>query len=126
MPKAKEKIKTGRPPTVFDENQIIELKALAGYLTKTQIADYFEITEKTLREVEARQPEVATAYKNGKAVAIASIAGNLINQAQQGSTAAAIFYLKTQAGWKEAQEEIKGDGEINKIQIEVIGANGKN
>jgi len=67
------------------------------------MADYFGISETTLREVEARQPEVSDAYKRGKAKAIGNVAKNLISQAQTGNMTAAIFYLKTQAGWKETQ-----------------------
>ena len=100
-----DKNKGGRPQIVFDEDQVIELKALAAVLSKRQLADYFCISETTLREIEARQPEVSDAYKNGRARAIASVGGNLISQAKAGNTSAAIFYLKTQAGWKEPPEE---------------------
>ncbi len=55
----------GKPPIVFSNDQVIELKALAAVLTKGQIADYFGISETTLRAVEARQPEVSDAYKKG-------------------------------------------------------------
>jgi len=93
----------GRPPVVFDEAQTAQVEALAAVLSKGQMADYFGISETTLREVEARQPEVSDAYKRGKAKAIGNVAKNLISQAQTGNMTAAIFYLKTQAGWKETQ-----------------------
>jgi hypothetical protein len=91
----------GRPEIVFNSEQITELKALSAVLSKRQLADYFCISETTLRAIEARQPEVSDAYKKGRSRAIASVGGNLITQAKAGNTAAAIFYLKTQAGWKE-------------------------
>jgi hypothetical protein len=91
----------GRPEIVFTNEQVTELKALSAVLSKRQLADYFCISETTLRAIESRQPEVSDAYKKGKARAIASVAGNLITQAKAGNTAASIFYLKTQAGWKE-------------------------
>ncbi len=56
----------GRPPVTFSPEQVIELQALSAVLNKSQVADYFGITEKTLREIEKRQPEVSTAYKKGK------------------------------------------------------------
>lgn len=97
----------GRQPTVFDEAQIAQVEALASVLTKGQMADYFGITEKTFREVEKRQPDVSTAYKRGKGKAIAGVGSNLIAQARKGNVSAAIFYLKTQAGWKEDQVEVR-------------------
>lgn len=94
----------GRPIVVFDEVQTAQVEALAAVLSKGQMADYFNISETTLREIESRQPEVSEAYKRGKAKAIGNVAKNLITQAQSGNMTAAIFYLKTQAGWKEDKE----------------------
>lgn len=102
----------GRPPVVFDQMQIAQVEALAAVLSKGQMADYFGISETTFREIESRQPDVSDAYKRGKAKAIGGIAQNLISQARSGNTTAAIFYLKTQAGWKEtsAVEHTSPDG----------------
>ena len=94
----------GRPLIVFDEDQVKQVEHLASVLSKHQLADYFNISENTFREIEGRQPEVSEAYKKGKAKAIAGIGAGLISQAKKGNTAATIFYLKTQAGWREADE----------------------
>ena len=90
----------GRPEVVFTQEQTIELKALASVLTKGQLADYFSISETTLRAIEARQPEVSDAYKKGKVNQIAGMGLNLVKLAKAGNVAANIFYLKTQAGWR--------------------------
>jgi hypothetical protein len=103
----------GKPPIVFNDEQVIEVKALAAVLTKGQIADYFDITEKTLRAIEARQPEVFTAYKKGRANQINTMGANLVTLATQGNVAANIFYLKTQGGWKEEQPEAQDIPPIN-------------
>jgi len=103
----------GRPPVVFDEAQTAQVEALAAVLSKGQMADYFGISETTFRQVEERQPDVSDAYKRGKAKAIGNVAKNLIQQAQTGNIAAAIFYLKTQAGWKESKEEERELPQIN-------------
>jgi len=95
----------GRPPVTFSLEQVVELQALSAVLNKSQVADYFGITEKTLREIEKRQPEVSTAYKKGKVKHIASMGGNLVKLSKQGNVSANIFYLKTQGGWKEEQAE---------------------
>ena len=105
----------GRPPVVFDEAQTAQVEALAAVLSKGQMADYFGISENTLREIEERQPEVSEAYKRGKAKAIGNVAKNLISQAQMGNITAAIFYLKTQAGWKEDKEVERDLPPINVI-----------
>lgn len=91
----------GRPEKVLNEEQIIQVEALASVLTTEQIADYLGIGRTTFYSVMERQPEVAERYKRGRAKAVASISGNLIKQAQAGNITAAIFYLKTQAGWSE-------------------------
>ena len=106
---SKEKDKGGRPPVVLTDEQIIELQALSAVLNKNQLADYFGVSHVTLLAIEKRQPEVSLSYKRGKAKAIASIGNNLISQASSGNTAAAIFYLKTQAGWRETQEDKSGE-----------------
>ena len=105
----------GRPPVVFDEAQTAQVEALAAVLSKGQMADYFGISENTLREIEERQPEVSEAYKRGKAKAIGNVAKNLISQAQMGNITAAIFYLQTQAGWKEYKEAERDLPPINVI-----------
>jgi hypothetical protein len=107
----------GRPPVVFDEHQTKMVESLASVLSKKQLADYFAISETTLRAVEDRQPEVSDAYKKGKAKAIAGIASNLISQARKGNMTAAIFYLKTQAGWREQDTTTISTNEDNVIQI---------
>lgn len=60
------------------------------------------------------------AYEIGKAETIAKVAGSLVRKALGGDTASAIFYLKTQAGWKEktAVELTGNDG--GAIEIEQV------
>ncbi len=120
----------GRPPIVFDQAQTAQVEALAAVLSKGQMADYFGISETTFREIESRQPDVSDAYKRGKAKAIGGIAQNLISQARSGNTTAAIFYLKTQAGWKETQRhELMGENgapiavttlDVSKLDTDVL------
>ena len=90
-------------PRVFNEEELAKVEALASVLTSEQIADYFGIGRKTFYEIMERQPDVSTRYKKGKAKAIGSVAQNLVSKARKGDTASMIFFLKTQAGWKETQ-----------------------
>ncbi|AKI27360.1 hypothetical protein [Moraxella phage Mcat8] len=93
-----------RPKITLDDKQIAQVEALASVLTLEQIADYFGITRPTFNAICERQPEVFLQYKKGKTKAIANVAQNLIRQAQDGNTTAIIFFLKTQAGWREKNE----------------------
>ena len=113
----------GRPPVVLSEEQIIELGALSAVLTKEQLADYFGVSHVTLIAIQERQPEVSLAYRSGRAKAIAGVANNLISQAMDGSTQAAMFYLKTQAGWREKdrEEQVQQD-----YKIEIVNPHAAN
>jgi hypothetical protein len=103
----------GRAKVVLSDKQIIELEALASVLTKQQIADYFGIGLTTLKEIEKRQPEVSDSYKKGKVKQIANMGNNLVKLAMDGNVTANIFYLKTQAHWKEEETEVKEIPPIN-------------
>ena len=66
-----------------------------------------------------RQPEVSERYKKGKVDAISSVAQGLLQQAREGNMAAAIFFLKTQAGWRETQvvDNVSSDGSMTPTTI---------
>ena len=91
----------GRPIKELTEIDAIQVEALAAVCTKSQMAAYFGMTEKTFRAVEERQPEVSTAYRTGRAKGIANIGSVLYEKALSGDIRAVQFYLKTQAGWTE-------------------------
>jgi DNA-binding CsgD family transcriptional regulator len=91
----------GRPSVTLDEAQKAEVETLAAVLSVQQIADYFGIARSTFFTLINRDPEIARHYHRGRARAIGSIAQSLITKARSGDTASMIFYLKTQAGWRE-------------------------
>ena len=99
----------GRPKLKFTKEQVAEVATLAAVLTIEQMADYFGIGRNSFTNIMQRQPEVEEAYKRGKAKAIGAVAKGLLQQALAGDKAAAMFYLKTQAGWRETNiQEITG------------------
>jgi len=103
------KNKGGRPRKKLTKAQIEEVETLAAVLSVEQIGAYFGLGKTTFYEIMKRQPEVYERYQRGKARAVGSVAKNLIMQAREGNTTAAIFYLKTQAGWKETtRQELTG------------------
>jgi len=95
----------GRPLIKFTNTEVAQVEALAAVLSKKQTADYMGVSETTFREIEGRQEEVSDAYKRGKAKAINRMGQSLVMQAEDGNTSAAIFYLKTQAGWRETDND---------------------
>jgi len=109
----KEKNKGGRPRIELTKAQKSEIKTLAAVLSTEQIADYFGIGRRTFYDIMERDDEVSAQYKKGKAEAVGFVAQNLIQKARSGDLGAQIFYLKTQAGWKETQrlEGAGNDGE---------------
>jgi len=91
----------GNTTIVLPDDQIAQVAGLAALLSLEQMADYFGVCRKTFLEIRKRQPEVDTQYNLGKAKGIGMVAKGLLQQAQEGNVSAAIFYLKTQAGWKD-------------------------
>lgn len=108
-----------RPRIELTDEQIAQVEALASVLTQEQIADYLGIGRTTFHEILKRQPEVSEQYKKGKAKAVESIANNLITQAKSGNVTAGIFYLKTQAGWREQEQQSVELPPINIVLAEI-------
>ena len=107
---AEEKNKGGRPQIELTKKQKAEVETLAAVLSSEQIADYFGIGRTTWFAILERDPEVSELYKKGRAKAVGFVAQNLIQKARGGDLGAQIFYLKTQAGWKETQR-VEGAGD---------------
>ncbi|HDR1805538.1 helix-turn-helix domain-containing protein [Pasteurella multocida] len=87
------------------EIDLARVEALASNgLTQQQIADALGISERTLRDRKSNSADFADAIKRGKAKGIAFVTNKLMEQIKSGNTTAMIFFLKSQAGWKEKQE----------------------
>jgi hypothetical protein len=100
-----------RPKIELTEEQIAHIEKLAPVLTQEQLADFLGISDRTFRNKMWEDERVYAAYKRGRGDAVANVGKNLIQQALDGNTTAAIFFLKTQAGWREKQElEVSGPG----------------
>ena len=117
----------GRTAKTLTADQRAQVEALAAYLSQDQIADYFGISRPTFAAMIERDNDISLRYKKGKAKAIGLVAQGLLQKARNGDTASAIFYLKTQAGWREtsAQEEENKEAKNNPkntITINVVDA----
>jgi hypothetical protein len=101
-----------------ETRQLVQLHATVG-TPQPVIADIIGIDAKTLRKYYRDELDQSLAKAN------ATIGGALFNKAKSGDTAAMIFWMKTQAGWRETnRQEITGpDG--GPIQTEDTGARDK-
>ena len=109
--------KGGQPQKTLTPDQVAEVATLAAVLSQEQIADYFGISRPTFAAICERQPEVLLQYKKGKARAIGTVAKGLLQKARDGDTASAIFYLKTQASWKEGGIKEVAEEKDNELTI---------
>ena len=102
-------------PRVLSEDEIALVSKLAGVLTYEQLADLFGIAQRTFDNIRERQPEVNAAYKRGRAEIIGKVAESLVQDALDGDTTSRIFFLKTQAGWRETAkiDHTSSDGSMS-------------
>ena len=114
----------GRPRKTLTEDQRAQVEALAAYLSQDQIADYFGITRPTFAAMIERDADISLRYKRGKAKAIGAVAQGLLQKARGGDTASTIFYLKTQAGWRETNhiDHTSSDGSLAPTHIRLEAA----
>jgi len=95
----------GRPRKDLTDEQVEQVEKLAAVLSQDQIADFLGVSDRTLRRRIQDDENVKAAYEKGRAKAILGVATGLLQMARDGNVTAAIFYLKTQAGWKEPRQD---------------------
>ena len=114
-----------KPKIKIDLKQVESLAA--NGLTQEQIAAALGISESTLHKRKKENTEFTAAIKRGKAKGIALVTNKLMESIKGGNMTAMIFFLKTQAGWREtsAQEEENKEAKNNPkntITINVVDA----
>lgn len=114
-------------PRVLSDDEIALVSKLAGVLTYDQLADLFGIAQRTFDNIRDRQPEVNAAYKRGRAEIIGKVAESLVQDALDGDTTSRIFFLKTQAGWRETAkiDHTSSDGSMTPKEIIIRAADAK-
>lgn len=96
------KRKAGRPKGTGIKIDYERLRNLAARgLNKVQIALCLGISRATLFNHLDNDEAFEEAYAKGKAEGIAAVAARLLKAIEGGDTQAMMFYLRTQAGWKE-------------------------
>ena len=105
-----EKPVSGMPPhePTRATRDLVQLHTMVG-TTQETIASIIGIDPKTLRKYYRDELD------QSKAKANATIGGALFNKAKSGDTTAMIFWMKTQAGWKETNvnEHTSPDGSMS-------------
>jgi hypothetical protein len=92
--------KAGRKAWIPDLARVEELAAQG--LTNLQIAACLGICEDTLYTKQRQLTEFSEAIRRGKAKGISQVANALFQAAVKGSVPAAMFFLKSRAGWQDA------------------------
>ena len=115
-----EKPASGMPPhePTRATRDLVQLHTMVG-TTQETIASIIGIDPKTLRKHYRKELD------QSKAKANATIGGALFNKAKSGDTTAMIFWMKTQAGWKETSvsEHTSPDGSMSPTRIELVAPN---
>jgi len=99
-----------KPKIHIDLKQVESLAA--NGLTQEQIAAALGISESTLTKRKKENTDFTDAIKRGKAKGIALVTNKLMESIKGGNMTGMIFFLKTQAGWKETnvQEHTGANG----------------
>lgn len=121
MSKTEKKKKKTKPKIEINLQQVEKLAASG--LTQQQIADSLGISVTTIESRLRESEEFKDAIKKGKAKGVAVIANQLFEKAKSGDTTSMIFFLKAQAGWKEAKtiDHQSSDGSMSKpTKVELI------
>ena len=85
------------------DDEIANIQKLAAVLNFQQICDFLGVGDTYVKSQMKDRPEVKEAFHKGRNSAIATVAKGLLQKALDGNLTAQIFYLKTQAGWREKE-----------------------
>mgnify|MGYP003508479645 FL=1 len=111
-----------KPKIHIDLKQVESLAA--NGLTQEQIASALGISETTLHQRKRDSADFAAAIKRGKAKGIALVTNKLMESIKGGNMTGMIFFLKTQAGWKETnvQEHTGANGGAIQVNTTAMSA----
>ena len=92
------------------DDELDQLRRLAGLLNLDQVADYFAISRDNFSLMRKEDPEILEIYNSGRSTTIGKVAQTLVQKALEGDTQSLMFYLKTQGRWTEKLDvEVKGE-----------------
>ena len=86
-------------------------------MSRGQIGSYYGITGQRIGQLIKENPELELAFESGLAKGIEKASDSLMKLIEQGNVIATLFFLKSQAGWIEAQYRQK---EVDKSTIPTV------
>lgn len=92
---------------------------LLGY-TDSELADFFDVCERTINNWKVEYPEFLQSIKSGKVFADTDVVTSLHDKALDGDTTAMIFWLKNRQPkkWRDKQEiEMKADIDLTVVEV---------
>lgn len=92
---------SGREMTTLTSAQLAEMPTLSAVLSVEQMADYYGIPRSTFWAMLQRDETLARVYQRGRASAFRDVGNSVLTKARAGDMVAAVFFLKTQARWRE-------------------------
>lgn len=110
----RKKLPHGRPlgsrKVIFDEEKIKQVETMRGLgLNQVQISEVLGITDETLKSSMEEIPELKSAIMSGRAKAKLKVMETAYKMATNGKNSQlTMFWLRTQAGWKD-QVEVTGN-----------------
>lgn len=107
----------GNQPFVVTEKDRLQVERMVGFgLTQEQISKIIGISENTLKKYFSDELEHGVSRVNS---AVAQNLFSIATSREQGSVAAAIFWMKTRARWRETNHHVhSGDDKEPPIKIE--------
>jgi hypothetical protein len=109
-----------RPERVFTDEEIEEIKELAPVMTQEQLAEYFSITSKTLRDIFKRDERVFTAYTRARYKDGVLAAKTLRDKAILDKDFPSLkLYLSQTLGWTEKSRTEHTGADGKPIQMDV-------
>lgn len=115
----KEKRSVGRPAAEFNPEHAKHVQTMSQYgVPQEDIAASIGIHVGTMMKLYRDE------FRRGKSIANSKIGQTLFEKAIAGDTVAAIFWAKTQMGWKETQK-IEQVGSVATVQTYKVPENGR-
>ena len=111
-----------KPGLDITEEIIKEVEIMAGNgLTQQQIYRYYGIGHNYWNKLKKENKELRRAFHKGKSKTILAVSGRLMDKIRCNDLGAIIFYLKTQAGWREkttinVKGNVKSNDQVLKIE----------
>ena len=111
-----------KPGLDITEEIIKEVEIMAGNgLTQQQIYRYYGIGHNYWNKLKKENKELRRAFHKGKSKTILAVSGRLMDKIMCNDLRAIIFYLKTQAGWREkttinVKGNVKSNDQVLKIE----------